>query len=76
VNRLLIVAGVVALVNLLPAFAPPTWAVLVYFRIAYGFPIAVMVVVGTLSAAAGRYGLARAVRTFGSRLPPKRRENL
>ncbi len=75
-NGLLIVAGVVVLVNLLPAFAPPTWAVLVYFRIAYGFPIAVMVVVGTLSAAAGRYGLAWAVRTFGSRLPPKRRENL
>ena len=75
-SHLLVVAGVVVLVNLLPAFAPPTWAVLVYFRITDDLPIPVMVVVGAFSACVGRYGLAMAFRTFGSRLPSKRRDNL
>ena len=75
-SHLLVVAGVVVLVNLLPAMAPPTWAVLVYFRITYDLPIPVMVVVGAFSACVGRYELAVAFRRFGSRLPSKRRENL
>jgi membrane protein YqaA with SNARE-associated domain len=74
--HLLVVAGVVVGINLLPAFAPPTWAVLVYFRISDDLPIAALVVVGAVSAALGRYGLARAFGAFGSRLPRKRRENL
>jgi membrane protein YqaA with SNARE-associated domain len=76
VVHLLVVAGVVVLVNLLPAFAPPTWAVLVYFRITDDLPIAATVAVGAFAAAAGRYGLALAFRRFGQRLPHKRRENL
>ena len=76
VLHLLVVAGAVIGVNLLPAFAPPTWAVLVYFRITDDLPIAPTVVVGALSAMLGRYGLAAAFRRFGSRLPASRRENL
>jgi hypothetical protein len=34
--ELVIVAAVVFGINLLPAFGPPTWAVLVYFRFRYG----------------------------------------
>jgi membrane protein YqaA with SNARE-associated domain len=76
VSHLLVLAGVVLLLNLLPAFAPPTWAVLVYFRITFDLAIGATVVVGAFSAAVGRYGLATAFGRFGSRLPRKRRENL
>ena len=36
IAHLLIAIGVVFGVNLLPAFGPPTWAVLAYFRFRYG----------------------------------------
>lgn len=75
-NDLLVVAGVVVAINVLPAFAPPTWTVLVYFRISDALPIAPLVIVGAVSAAAGRYLLAVSFRAFGGRLSPKRRENL
>lgn len=75
-NHLLVVAGVVLGVNLLPAFAPPTWAVLVYFRITFGLPIFAIALVGALSAAVGRTVLARSFRFLGTRLPQRRRENL
>ena len=72
----LLVAAAVFGVNVLPAFGPPTWSVLAYFRITDGTPIWVLVVVGTLAAAAGRYALAVGFRSFGSHLPTKRRESL
>jgi membrane protein YqaA with SNARE-associated domain len=70
------VAAIVLGLNLLPAFAPPTWTVLVYFRVSNGLAIAPLVVVGAVMAAAGRYVLAIVFRRLGSRLPPRRRENL
>jgi hypothetical protein len=75
-GRILIVAAAVFGVNVLPAFAPPTWSVLAYFRITDGTPIWALVLVGALAAGAGRYLLAVGFRTFGDRLPAKRRENL
>jgi membrane protein YqaA with SNARE-associated domain len=76
VNHLLVISGVVLAINLLPAFAPPTWAVLVYFQITYRLPIAPVALVGAFSATVGRYGLAIASRSLGTRLPRRRRENL
>ena len=75
--HLLIVIGVVFGINLLPAFGPPTWAVLVYFRFRYkDVPVVALIVGGALAAAAGRYVLALAFRAFGRWLPAKRRESL
>jgi uncharacterized membrane protein YdjX (TVP38/TMEM64 family) len=75
--EVIIVAAVVFGINLLPAFGPPTWAVLVYFRFRYGdIPVAVLVVVGAGAATAGRFVLAQAFRRFGRKLPPKRTESL
>jgi len=68
--------GLVLLVNLLPAFGPPTWTLLVYFRIHQGLSPVLLVVGGATAATTGRLGLALAVRRFGRRLPPKRREHL
>ena len=75
-SQILVIAAAVFGVNVLPAFGPPTWSVLAYFRITEGTPIWVLVVVGTLAAAMGRYVLAVGFRSFGSHLPGKRRESL
>jgi hypothetical protein len=75
--HLLIVVGIVFGINLLPAFGPPTWAVLVYFRFRHGdIPVPVLIICGALAAAAGRVLLALAFRALGTRLPAKRRESL
>jgi uncharacterized membrane protein YdjX (TVP38/TMEM64 family) len=72
----LLVAAVVLGVNLLPAFGPPTWAVLVLFRLNSHVPVVPLVLVGALSAAGGRLLLATLSRRFRSRLSAKRRANL
>ncbi len=72
----LLVAAVVFGVNLLPAFGPPTAAVLVLFRLNGHVPAVPLVLVGALSAMAGRFVLAILSRRFRGRLPEKRRDNL
>jgi membrane protein YqaA with SNARE-associated domain len=77
VAHFLLAVAVVFGINLLPAFGPPTWAVLVYFRFRYGeIPIPLLIIGGAVAAATGRFLLARAFRTFGRRLPAKRTESL
>jgi uncharacterized membrane protein YdjX (TVP38/TMEM64 family) len=63
-------------VNLLPAFGPPTWAVLVFFKLEYDLPIVPMVLGGALCAASGRLVLAHASRRFRHRLSAARRGHL
>jgi uncharacterized membrane protein YdjX (TVP38/TMEM64 family) len=72
----LIVAAVVFGVNLLPAFGPPTWAVLVFFRLHSDVNPVVLVLVGAAAAVAGRFVLALAARKFGRHLSPARRARL
>jgi uncharacterized membrane protein YdjX (TVP38/TMEM64 family) len=61
----------------MPAFGPPTWAVLVFFRFRYPeIPAATLVVGGAIAASAGRLLLALAFRALGTKLPAKRRESL
>jgi uncharacterized membrane protein YdjX (TVP38/TMEM64 family) len=74
---LALAVAVVFGVNLMPAFGPPTWAVLVFFRFHYPeVPAAALIAGGALAASAGRCLLALAFRAFGTRLPQKRRESL
>jgi uncharacterized membrane protein YdjX (TVP38/TMEM64 family) len=73
---LLIVAGVVFAVNLMPAFGPPTWAVLVFMKLQLGVPAVALVAVGALAAASGRLCLARATRALRPRLSAERIRNL
>jgi len=72
----LVLAGVVFGVNLLPAFGPPTWAVLVFFRLQSSLAPVPLVLIGALAAASGRLVLAYGSRRFRSRLSEKRIENL
>ena len=73
---LLLTAGLVFLVNLMPAFGPPTWIVLAFVKIRYDVPSVPLVVVGATCSAAGRYTLARAARALRRHLPRERRDNL
>jgi uncharacterized membrane protein YdjX (TVP38/TMEM64 family) len=68
--------GCVFAVNLLPAFGPPTWAVLVFFKLRYDLPVVPMVIGGALCAASGRLLLAHASRHLRRRLSAERREHL
>ena len=69
-------AGVVLLFNLMPAFAPPTWAVLVLFSLNTDLHSIVIVAVGAVFAGTGRYLLARATGLFRNRISKKSLANL
>jgi uncharacterized membrane protein YdjX (TVP38/TMEM64 family) len=68
--------GVVLGVNLLPAFGPPTWAVLVLFRLQSGLNGVVLVLLGALAAALGRLALAGGTRAMRGHLSRDRQESL
>jgi len=75
-GELLIALGVVFAVNLLPAFGPPTWAVLVFFSLQYDLPAVPLVLGGALAAAGGRYLLATGTRRLRPRLSAARLRRL
>lgn len=74
--QLAVAVGVVFAVNLLPAFGPPTWALLVFFSLDFDLPAVPLVIGGALAAAAGRFVLANASRRLRPRLSAARIEHL
>jgi uncharacterized membrane protein YdjX (TVP38/TMEM64 family) len=62
--------------NLLPAFGPPTASIILLFGINSDLPIPVIVVVGAIAAALGRFGLAHATRLLRHWVSDKTRRNL
>lgn len=71
-----IVLGVIFAVNLLPAFGPPTWAVLVFFSFEFGLPAPMLVLGGALAAASGRLALAAGTRRLRPHLSRERMESI
>ncbi|WP_440306098.1 hypothetical protein [Jatrophihabitans sp.] len=69
-------AGIVFGINLIPAFGPPSWAVLVLLKLHWHLNGVALVVVGATAAGSGRYLLALATRQVRGRLSERRRENL
>jgi len=63
-------------VNLLPAFGPPTWSILVIFVLNTQLPPLPLILIAALAAALGRFALAHAFRLFARRLSAKTRRNL
>lgn len=76
VGGYLIVALAVLGVNLLPAFGPPTWAVLVLFNLHGHYWTPALVLVGAAAAATGRLVLAHGTRQLRRFLPERHRKNL
>ena len=67
---------VVFAVNLLPAFGPPTWSVILLFGLRSQLPLPALVIVAALASSSGRYLLAHGFRLFASRLSERTRTNL
>lgn len=63
-------------VNLMPAFGPPTWTILVLYGLNSDLPVAPTVALGALAAASGRLALASLFRRLGERAPARMRRNL
>jgi membrane protein YqaA with SNARE-associated domain len=74
--RYLALFAVVFGVNLLPAFGPPTWSVLVFTRLHWHLNPVALVLLGAVAAMSGRYLLARGARHFKGRIPGRMRDNL
>lgn len=75
-QQLLLMAGIVFVVNLMPAFAPPTWMVLVYFNVRHDLPIPLLIVVGAVCAASGRFVLGTLARHSRDRFSERRIRDL
>ena len=74
--ELLTLFAIVFGVNLMPAFGPPTWAILVLYTLNTQIHPALLIPVAALAAASGRLLLALAFRLLGNKLPKKYRSNL
>jgi membrane protein YqaA with SNARE-associated domain len=72
----LAVAAIVFAINLLPAFGPPTSAVLVSLTLSFELESAPLILCGALAAASGRFVLASSVRRLRPRLSEERRRHL
>lgn len=58
------------ILNVVPAFMPPTWALLAYFHVREGMPIWLLALVGASAATLGRAMLASGSRLYGARIVP------
>lgn len=67
----LAVFGMIFAINVLPAFGPPTWLVLVVLHVSWDCNVVALVVVGGTSACCGRYVLARSARRLKPHLPKR-----
>ena len=72
----LLLVGLVLAINLLPAFAPPTWAILVFYKLNSDMNTGAIIVLGVLASSTGRYLLALGVRSLRHKLKPDYLANL
>ena len=72
----LFVFAIVFGVNLLPAFGPPTWSILVLYRLQSDLNPVALVAAGAVAAASGRLLLAHATRLLRGHLSERRRRSL
>ena len=75
-TQYLLVTAAVFLVNAVPAFAPPTWTLLVWFELSYNLSGIALVLLGVLSATAGRALLAYYMRHSTRWMPRRYVENM
>lgn len=68
--------AVIFAVNLMPAFGPPTWSIIVLFGFNTDLPLPGIVLTGAAAAASGRFLLAHAFRWLGHHVTQKTRDNL
>jgi hypothetical protein len=74
--RYLVFVAIVFAINLLPVFSPPTWALLVFYKLNSDINTVAILILGVLCASLGRYLLARATGMLRYRLNPESIANL
>ena len=72
----IILFAIVLGVNLLPAFGPPTWSIIVLYGINSKMPLPALVLTGASAAAIGRFALAHAARLLRGHLPTTMARNV
>ena len=72
----LVFFAIVLGINLLPAFGPPTWSIIVLYALNSHHPLLALIPLAAVAAALGRLLLALAFRHLGNRLSTARRESL
>jgi hypothetical protein len=75
-NEYLLAFAVIFAINLLPAFGPPTWSVLVLFVLNSDLAPVPLVAGGAIAASFGRFVLASSARHLRGHLPEARRHGL
>ncbi|GAC1581538.1 MAG: hypothetical protein NVS3B5_15660 [Sphingomicrobium sp.] len=75
-NEYLLLFAIVLGVNLLPAFGPPTWSVIVIYGLSTKMPLPALVAISATAAALGRFSLAHAFRLLRNKVPDKMKRNL
>lgn len=68
--------AIVLAINSLPAFAPPTWAILIFFVIHYDLNPVLLVILGVTSSTIGRAFLAWYFRKFAALIPTRYSRNM
>lgn len=66
----LLVLVLAIVLNVIPAFMPPTWSLLAYFHLSQGLAVAPLALVGAIGATTGRALLALISRFGGERFVP------
>ncbi|WAT17455.1 hypothetical protein OZN62_11065 [Aurantiacibacter sp. MUD11] len=72
----LILFAVVFGINLLPAFGPPTWSIIVLYGFHSDMPVPAIVLTGAVAAASGRFLLAHGFRHLARYVSEKTKRNL
>lgn len=72
----LVAFGAIFGTNLLPAFGPPTWTLLVFFKFNTELPLVALVVGGAIASSSGRCLLALGSRHFRDRFSEERLSRL
>lgn len=76
-TQYLILFAIVFGINLLPAFGPPTWSIIALYTLNSELNVPLLILVGAIAAACGRYVLGHGTRLLGTRfLPHRMRDNL
>jgi uncharacterized membrane protein YdjX (TVP38/TMEM64 family) len=63
-------------VNLMPAFGPPTWTIIVLYGLNSNLPAPAIILVGALAAASGRFTLASGFRFLAHHVSENTKANL
>jgi membrane protein YqaA with SNARE-associated domain len=75
VSALLLTWAIVLVINLVPAFMPPSWAVMAAMVMTTRVPLLILTIGGAAVSAVGRTGLALMSRRVGHFLPDSDRRN-